>query len=29
LVVAVNQRVIHLLGIEYEPRRDGEVVMLR
>jgi ABC-type uncharacterized transport system substrate-binding protein len=29
LVVAVNQRVIHLLGIEYEPQRDRDVVTLR
>jgi putative tryptophan/tyrosine transport system substrate-binding protein len=29
LVVAVNQRVIRLLGVEYEPRRGKEVVTLR
>jgi ABC-type uncharacterized transport system substrate-binding protein len=29
LVVAVNQRVIRLLGIEYKPRLDGGVVTLR
>ena len=29
LVVAVNQRVIRLLGVEYQARRAGEVVTLR
>ena len=29
VVVAVNQRVIRLLGVEYEPRRGAEVVTLR
>ena len=29
LVVAVNQRVIRLLGVEYEPRPGSEVVTLR
>jgi ABC-type uncharacterized transport system substrate-binding protein len=29
VVVAVNQRVIRLLGLEYEPRRGGEVVTFR
>jgi len=29
VVVAVNQRVIHLLGLEYRPRREGEVLTFR
>lgn len=29
LVVAINQRVIRLLGIDYEPRKGSEVVTLR
>jgi putative tryptophan/tyrosine transport system substrate-binding protein len=29
VVVAVNQRVIRLLGLEYQPRRDGELVIFR
>jgi ABC-type uncharacterized transport system substrate-binding protein len=29
LVVAVNQRVIRLLGLDYQPRPDGEVVTFR
>ncbi|HEV8039408.1 MAG TPA: ABC transporter substrate binding protein [Bryobacteraceae bacterium] len=29
LVLAVNQRVIHLLGLEYRPRREGEVLTFR
>lgn len=29
LTVAVNQRVIRLLGLEYQPRREGEVVTFR
>lgn len=29
LMVAVNQRVIRLLGLEFEPRREGEVMTFR
>lgn len=29
VVVAINQRVIRLLGLEYQARRDGEVVVVR